>query len=172
MTPLNVSSETASAKLQKSASKYEKQRPGLERLYMETQEQSRVIGYIENDSRDYQALDYYLWEQDTSSGVKGSHITDQSSYKKTQIEPDHNAVKPVPYEDSPEVYYLDDVGTQIIEEKAEEEEMSSRVVTNRVTHTETSSVVDADISEEVSVSRKSINSSVINMKMRPTTHVL
>lgn len=53
------------------------------------------------------------------------------------------------------MYYLDDVGTHIIEEKAEEEEVSSQNVdTNRQSVGDNSSLADADISEEVSVSRR------------------
>lgn len=69
-TPISLTSEVTSNKSNKtfkSASKYEKQRPGLERLYMETHENARVIDYIEHDYKDYQALDYYLWDQESSA---------------------------------------------------------------------------------------------------------
>lgn len=71
-----------------------------------------------------------------------------------------------------ETYHLEDLGSQVIEEKAEEEETSTvHVFTNKPITEEYSSVADADISDddakitdEASVSRKSINSSMVNIK--------
>lgn len=71
-----------------------------------------------------------------------------------------------------ESYHLEDLGSQVIEEKAEEEETSTvQVHTNRLTNDEYSSMAEADVSDddakvmdEASISRRSINSSVINIK--------
>ena len=71
-----------------------------------------------------------------------------------------------------EWFHLEDLGSQIIEEKAEEEETTTnQVFTNKEVTEPFSSVIevynsgeDTQILDEASVSRRSINSSVINIK--------
>jgi hypothetical protein len=72
-----------------------------------------------------------------------------------------------------ESYHLEDLSNQVIEEKAEEEETSTvQVYTNNRDNTEgfntnfdcEISDDDAKIMDEASISRRSINSSLINIK--------
>ena len=65
------------------------------------------------------------------------------------------------------------MGTQVIEEKAEEEEVSTvNIDMNLITNTENSSINEADVSEEICISKKAINASLIHMKMRKTPNMM
>lgn len=68
-----------------------------------------------------------------------------------------------------ETYHLEDLGSMVIEEKAEEEETTTnQVVTNKnvddIEDINDEDDLDTKIMDEASVARRSINSSLINIK--------